>query len=352
MQTGVTSWNYFDVLGIQPLHGRLFVAGEDDIGTEPLILLSHHFWVSQFDSDPDVVGSSLEMNNAIHRVIGVLPPIPAFPDDNDIWITSASCPFRSSPPVIDNRNLPMIASIFAKLRDDVSIENGASDVNGIAQRLLTSYPDSYSAARGYSADLTALKEVMTGDSSRVFFLLIAVSALVLLIACTNIANLNLARLASRHQELAVREAVGAKPSAISRQLLTESVLYAMVGGILGLIVAYFSLGVLSEFAAGYTSLASEIRMDSRTLLFSVVLGRSHGHRKRFGGRFSAAQYQQSSEGRRGQGHDYSIRKTATQRVTCSAARPVLRDPDCYGADRPQYVQTSVDGSRLRPGERS
>ena len=168
VQTGVTSWNYFDVLGIQPLHGRLFVAGEDDIGAEPLILLSHRFWASQFDSDPDVVGSSLEMNNAIHRVIGILPPIPAFPDDddNDIWITSASCPFRSSPPVIDNRNLPMIASIFAKLRDHVSIENGASDVNGIAQRLLTTYPDSYSAARGYSADLTALKEVMTGDSSR------------------------------------------------------------------------------------------------------------------------------------------------------------------------------------------
>ncbi len=271
VQTGVTSWNYFDVLGIQPLHGRLFVAGEDDIGAEPLILLSHRFWTSQFDSDPDVVGSSLEMNNAIHRVIGVLPPVPAFPDDNDIWITSASCPFRSSPPVIDNRNVPMIASIFAKLRDDVSIENGASDVNGIAQRLLTAYPDSYSAARGYSADLTALKEVMTGDSSRVFYLLIAVSALVLLIACANIANLNLARLASRHQELAVREAVGAKPSAISRQLLIESVLYAMVGGTLGLIVAYFSLGVLSEFAAGYTSLASEIRMDSGTLLFSAVL---------------------------------------------------------------------------------
>ena len=97
VQTGVVNWNFFDVLGVHPVIGRSFLPGEDEIGAEPLILLSHEFWVSQFNADPNVVGANLEMNNAVHRVIGVLPPIPAYPDDNDIWITWASCPFRSSP---------------------------------------------------------------------------------------------------------------------------------------------------------------------------------------------------------------------------------------------------------------
>ncbi|MFT5690941.1 MAG: putative ABC transport system permease protein, partial [Oceanicoccus sp.] len=84
VQTGVVSWNYFDVFGIRPVLGRSFAAGEDIPGAEPLILLSHRYWLTNFDADQSIVGTSLEMNNAVHKVIGVLPPMPAYPDDNDI----------------------------------------------------------------------------------------------------------------------------------------------------------------------------------------------------------------------------------------------------------------------------
>ena len=114
VQTGVVSWNYFNMLGIEPLYGRLFESGEDEIGADPLILVSYEFWLQKLGADPAIVGKDLEMNNAIHSVIGVLPPIPAFPDSNDIWITAASCPYRSSEATINNRAVPIVAGVFGK----------------------------------------------------------------------------------------------------------------------------------------------------------------------------------------------------------------------------------------------
>ena len=108
VQTGVVSWHYFGMLGVRPALGRSFVEADERDGAEPAILLSHDFWVEKFGGDPNVVGQVLEMNNAAHKVIGVLPVIPPFPDDNDIWITSSSCPFRSSAQVIAGRQIPML----------------------------------------------------------------------------------------------------------------------------------------------------------------------------------------------------------------------------------------------------
>jgi len=271
VQTGVVSWNYFNVLGIRPLLGRTFTAGEDEIGSEPLIVLSNDFWVTQFNSDPGIVGATLEMNNAIHTVIGVLPPIPAFPDDNDIWVTASSCPFRASEMMINNRSMAMLSGVFGKLREGVTLEAASRDVNTVAQRLLTSYPDAYSEQRGYSASLRPLKDEMVGESAATFLLLLGIAVLVIFIACANVANLNLVRMAARNQELAIREALGANPSRIARQLLTESILFALAGGLLGLMVAYPGLSLLSEFAAGHTSLASEIAMDGTVFLFSLAV---------------------------------------------------------------------------------
>lgn len=270
VQTGVVNWDYFATLGIQPVLGRSFLAGEDEIGAEPLILLSNAFWVQQFDSDPDVIGMNLEMNNAIHRVIGVLPPIPAYPDDNDIWVTVASCPFRVSDNIINNRNISMV-SMYAKLNEGVTHEHAHHDINNVAQRLITTYPDFYSQARGYQVALTPVRDELVGESSNGLVLLMGIATLVVLIASANVANLNLARVSSRSQELAIREAIGANPARIARQLFTESILLALAGGVLGLLIAYPALDILAEFAASYTKLASEIDMSWQVLVFSLVV---------------------------------------------------------------------------------
>ncbi len=270
VQTGVVSWNYFDMFGIRPILGRSFLEGEDIPGAEPLILLSYRYWQENFDADPNVVGSGLEMNNAVHKIIGVLPPMPAYPDDNDIYISAASCPFRSAEAMINNRR-PGMLTLFGKLKKNVPMSQGTKDVNAIAGQLAAEYPDDYRENEGYSANLVSLKDEMVGDSANTFYLLLVIAGLVVLIASANVANLNMARLSSRSQELAIREALGANPRRIAQQMLTESTLFALAGGVVGLLLAYPSLSVLTTFANGFTSLSSEIRMDGSILVFSLIL---------------------------------------------------------------------------------
>ena len=269
VQTGVVSWHYFGMLGVKPILGRAFVDADEREGAEPTIVLSHDFWMEKFGGDPGIVGKVLEMNNAAHKVIGVLPVIPPFPDDNDIWITSSSCPFRSSAQVTAGRQMPMLSGVFAKLREDRSMQQAGRELEVIGARLVAAYPDTYAAGNGHATSLRTIKDEMVGDSTTTFLLLLGVGALVLLIASANVANLNLARLAARSQELAVREAVGGTPGRLARQLLTESVCYALAGGIAGLVVAKLCLVLLSDLAARYTPLASEIGMDASVLLFSL-----------------------------------------------------------------------------------
>ena len=270
VQTGVVSWNYFDMLGIEPSLGRGFDQGEDELGSAPLILLSHRYWVEQFASDPNVVGASLEMNNAVHTVIGVLPPFPAYPNNDDIYITAASCPFRSSEGMINNRGMGML-TLLGKLQPSASIDQGSQELKTISAQLAQQYPDDYPKNRGFTANLVSLKEEMIGNSAQTFYLLLVISTLVVLIASANVANLNIAKLAGRSQEIAVREALGASPSRIAKQLLTESTFFAVLGGMLGLLLAFPMLYLLKDFASDYTPLASEIKMDATVLGFSFLI---------------------------------------------------------------------------------
>ncbi len=268
VQTGVVSWDYFNVLGLEPILGRTFQPGEDEPGSEPLIVLSNRFWYEKFGGDPNVIGMSLEMNNHAHTVIGVLPPMPAYPMDNDIWVGASTCPGRGSDMVINTRSQPFVQA-YGKLLPQVSLLQANTDINSIAQRLTAQYPDDYPAEQGFTANLSPLRTEMAGDSGQTFFLLLGLTGLVLLIACANVANLNLARMAIREQEFAIRESLGAGPGRVAKQVLTESVMLSLTGGALGIVIAFFGIDVLSEFAGQYTSLASEVRMDTPILVFSL-----------------------------------------------------------------------------------
>ena len=221
VEAGVVSWNFFEMFKVRPILGRTFLPGEDEPGAKPLIVLSNHFWREKFGSDPDIVGANLEMNNAVHQVIGVLPPLPDYPFKNDIWIGSSSCPGRGSDMFIGVRERP-ISHLYGKLRSDVSFQKASADINTISQQLMSEYPDIYRQQAGLVNELTPMREDMAGNAGPTFYLLLGITGLVLLIACANVANLNLARMASRKQELAIREAMGANPRRIARQVLTES----------------------------------------------------------------------------------------------------------------------------------
>jgi putative ABC transport system permease protein len=164
-----------------------------------------------------------------------------------------------------------ISNLYGKLKPGISLQKASLDINTLSNRLATQFPDAYPASQGLTNTLTPMRADMAGDSGPTFYLLMGITALVLLIACANVANLNLARTTGRKQELAIREALGANPSRIARQVLTESIILSLAGGLLGLVIALLSVDLLSDFAVLYTPLASEIKINGSVLAFCLVV---------------------------------------------------------------------------------
>lgn len=273
--TGVVSANFFDVLGVKPLLGRTFVAGDDEHGSDAVIVLSYQYWRQSHGGDPGIVGRTFQMNNRPHTVIGVLPPIPQYPNEQDVYMPTSHCPTRSSERFMSDRNARMM-SVFGRLKPGVPLAQAQADLSTLASNLQKQYPDSYPANRGYAASVVPLQEELTRRAKPTFLILLGTAGLVLLIACANVANLTLARLMRREREMALRAALGAGRGRLIRQLLTESTLLSFAGGVLGLVLAAGGLQLLVSFAARFTTRASEIRIDGFVLLFTLLVSVATG----------------------------------------------------------------------------
>ncbi len=270
VQTGVVSANFFDLLGVHPILGRTFLPGEDKHGAEAVLVLSHDYWMRSFGGDPAVVGRVFQMNDRPHTVIGVLPPIPGYPENNDVYMPTSACPFRSDPEMEADRDSGMLRA-FGRLKPDAGIPEARRDLEGLAAQLAHDYPKSYPAAAHLAIAPLPLSEELTREARPTFLLLFGTVGLVLLLACANVANLMLARLTRRQQELALRSALGAGRGRLARQLLTESLLLALAGGALGLVVAAAGQRMLVHFAERFTPRAAEIGISVPVLLFSLAV---------------------------------------------------------------------------------
>jgi predicted permease len=267
VRTGVVSWNFFDVLEVKPVLGRTFRAEDETASADAVLVLSHDYWRS-LGSDPGIVGRRFEMNDRVHTVVGVLPPIPEYPNDNDVYMPATACPFRNRPDTLASRRARML-NAFARVAPGVSLAQAQADVDGVTGRLRAAYPDALPRGSEARVALSPLKEDLVRQARPTFLVLLATVALVLLIACANVANLTLARLVERSRELAIRSALGAGRVRLLRQLLTESAILALAGGALGLLLAYATRDLLTAFAARLTPRATEIAIDGRVLLFTL-----------------------------------------------------------------------------------
>jgi predicted permease len=270
IQTGVVSANFFDVMGVRPLLGRTFVPEDEAPGAEAVLVLSYDYWKRSHDGDPNIVGRVFRMNNRPHTVVGVLPSIPQYPRENDVYMPTTACPTRASEGFITNRNRRMMGA-FGRLKPGISVEQAKSEIAAIAAGMQREHPDSYPDNIGFRATLDPLQEELTRQARPTFLILLGTAGLVLLLACANVANLTLSRLMRREREMAVRSALGASQSRLIRQLLTESTLVALAGGVLGIILAAAGLNLLVEFASRYTSRASEISLDGSVLFFTLAI---------------------------------------------------------------------------------
>ncbi|MGA2017673.1 MAG: ABC transporter permease [Opitutaceae bacterium] len=254
---------FFDVFKIRPVLGRTFVEGEDQPGRDHVAVISHAFWVSPFGSDPKIIGRSILLNGEPYTVIGVMPAGAFDLTATRIWRPLA---FTNGDMTRDARWY----NAWAKLKQGVTLEQARAQLNALALRNAHDFPD---ADKGWGFAVDSFRSILVeGDVKRSLWLLMAAVGMVLLIACANLTNLTLARGVAREREVAVRAALGAGRWRLVRQFLTESLLLALGGGALGLLVAYGSLVSLKTvIPENYLPPSTYVSMDGRILVFVLAL---------------------------------------------------------------------------------
>jgi predicted permease len=258
--------DYFRVMRARPLLGRDFLSEEDKFGAPTVTVLSHAFWQSQFGGDPDILNKTITLNNLPFQVIGVMPQEFQHQGPPALWVlTEQYAEPASGWFTRDNR---MAGNVIARLKPGVSIEQARTDMKTIEEQLISQYPMQNG---GNTIRLMSLQESIVGDTHQALLLLFAAVAVVLLIACANVANLLLARAATRQKEFAIRAALGASRWRVLRQLLIESVLLAIIGGLLGLLLANWGVDLLVKFAPPDLPRLTGVTMGWRVLGFTLLL---------------------------------------------------------------------------------
>jgi len=269
LRTGRVSAGYFEVFRVAPLLGRTFAPDEDTPGKEHVVVLSHRLWASQFGSDPEIVGKSIALDGEPYSVIGVMPAHSPFDRAfNQLWRPLS---FKSAE---HTRNFHWL-SVVARLKPGVTFEQARGELDAIGARIATDFPDSN---KGWGVSTLRYMDIVVGQQLQTsLYVLLAAVGMLLLIGCANVANLVLARGTSREREVAVRAALGAGRGRLVRQFLTENVLLATIGGILGIALGYgLMIWLKYMLPPFYLPSAVNVEMDLRVLAFTLALAVTTG----------------------------------------------------------------------------
>src|SRR3984885_6333800 len=259
------SADFFSTLGVQPIVGRTFRSDDDRLVATPVVILGGGFWSREFGSSTDVIGKSLTLNGATYLVIGVMPPSFTFyGHDRDVYTPIGQW---NDPSFLDRR-ISVSAHVIGRLKPGITVDQAQADMNVVARDLAAAFP---AADKEVGITLVSMKADIVGNIQPFLLVLVAAVGFLLLISCANVANLLLARSLGRSREFAVRAALGAGQFRVLRQLLTESVLLAGVGGALGLLFAFGATQAVVNGLPGILSRAEEISLDGRVLLFTLAL---------------------------------------------------------------------------------
>src|SRR3954468_3961991 len=256
-RAGVTS-GFFAVLGVQPFLGRAFLPEDDKPGTTSAAIISHGLWKRRFGSDPAIVGKQVQISSRPITILGVMPPGFEYPEQTQVWVPSA---VDLSQEPRDNRSW----SAIGRLKSGIGLKQGQTQISGINARLAEQF---HETNKGWDARLWPLHERLVREVKPSLLALLGAVGLVLLIACANVANLLLARSATRQKEIAIRAAMGASRTRVLRQMLTESILLSVIGGAAGLVLCCWLTDVRMSMLPEGAARLEQIGIDYRVLTFA------------------------------------------------------------------------------------
>ena len=260
LEGATVTWNMFGLLGLAPSLGRDFGPDDGRVGAPNVVIVSQGLWERRFGADSGVLGRAITLSGRPYTVVGILPAPIQFPDDAQLWVPIAWSP-------TEQRGMNRL-EVIGRLRDGVSFAAADAEMKGVAGRLAAQYPEDNGE---WSASVVPLREDQTGEYRTVLQIMMGAVGFVLLIACANVANLMLSRAAARQREMAIRGALGAGRLRIVRQLLTESVLLALGGAALGVVIAMWGLDFVIAAVPADKPFWMVFSVDGRVLAFTVAV---------------------------------------------------------------------------------
>src|ERR1700719_588333 len=273
VQSGVVSGNFFEVMGLHPVLGRLIGPQDDGPKADGVVVLTYRFWTTTFKKDPSVIGKTVRLGSIGDRsatVIGVLEPCVPYPQDTEIIANIVTSPHHLSATMVTGR-IHRMTELFGRLAPGVTLDQAGAELRSAYSAMKKDHPEAYSREADFQIGAKLLRNQITSGARTVLLVLLAASGLVFIIACSNVANLVLARTVRREGELAVRVALGASKGALRRMLLAESLLLCGAGAALGVISAQPMVAVLARYASRFSIRALDFRVDSSLLWVGAAL---------------------------------------------------------------------------------
>ncbi|MEQ1857245.1 MAG: ABC transporter permease [Longimicrobiales bacterium] len=271
---GLVTSNYFDVLALRAIHGRTLEPEDDGEGAEPVMVLTYDYWTRAFGGEDDVVGRTVRLyafsEPTTTRIVGVLAPGAHYTGTGrqDFFVNYATNEHYQSATMQDARTHRM-TDVFARVREGVTTEAARAELLALSEAAHQTYPEAYPSHLGYTIEAAPWQEELTRDARPTLLILMGTVALVLVLACANVANLTLTRIVRRERELTVRAALGAGKGRLRRELLTENLVLALAGAGVGLVLASVGLDVLVQYTNRFTVRTGEISIDMTVLLFTA-----------------------------------------------------------------------------------
>jgi predicted permease len=270
VRAGVVGGSYFEVMGLRPVLGRLLDASDDGPAAAGAAVLTHRFWTTEFQRDPGIIGRSIRLGDRTATIVGVLEPSVPYPTETEIIANVVTSPHHLDATMVDGR-VHRMTELFGRLAPGADLETVRAELRAAHGAIVAEHHEAYPNNADFRIDAVRLRDQIVAPARTILLVLLAASALVFIVACSNVANLILARSVRREGELAVRAALGASHGALRRTLLAESLVLCGAGALLAIVIARPMVGVLSRYAARFSIRALDVTVDASLLWVGVAL---------------------------------------------------------------------------------